>query len=83
MQKGKEITIYDIARKLNISPTTVSRALNDNTAVSVSTRKKVVALAESLGYRQNLFASSLRLQKTNTIGVNERSSMGNASLAGN
>lgn len=69
LKQDKEITIYDIARKLNISPTTVSRALNDNTAVSVSTRKKVVALAESLGYRQNLFASSLRLQKTNTIGV--------------
>lgn len=69
LKPEKEVTIYDIAKKLNISPTTVSRALNNNTAVSLSTRKKVVALAESLGYRHNLFASSLRLQKTNTIGV--------------
>jgi LacI family transcriptional regulator len=65
----KEITIYDIAKKLNISPTTVSRALNNNQAVSANTKKKVIALAENLGYRHNLFASSLRLQKTNTIGV--------------
>lgn len=69
MKQEKEITIYDIAKKLNISPTTVSRALSDNTAVSAATRKKVITLAESLGYRHNLFASSLRLQKTNTIGV--------------
>jgi LacI family transcriptional regulator len=65
----KEITIYDIAKQLNVSPATVSRALNNNTSVSVSTRKKINALAESLGYRHNLFASSLRLQKTHTIGV--------------
>lgn len=69
MKPEKEVTIYDIAQQLNVSPTTVSRALNDNTAVSPSTRKKVNALAESLGYRHNLFARSLRLQKTNTIGV--------------
>ena len=65
----KEITIYDIAKQLNISPSTVSRALNDNASVSASTKKKVNALAENLGYRHNLFASSLRLQKTHTIGV--------------
>jgi LacI family transcriptional regulator len=65
----KEITIYDIAKQLNISPATVSRALNDNPSVSVATKKKVNALAERLGYRHNLFASSLRLQKTHTIGV--------------
>jgi LacI family transcriptional regulator len=69
LKPEKEITIYDIAKKLNISPTTVSRALNDNKAVSANTRKKVMTLAETLGYRHNLFASSLRLQKTNTIGV--------------
>ena len=69
LKPDKEITIYDIAKKLQISPTTVSRALNNNNAVSAATKKKVLALAESLGYRHNLFASSLRLQKTNTIGV--------------
>lgn len=69
MKAEKEITIYDIAKKLNISPATVSRALNENKLVSHATRKKVTGMAEHLGYRQNLFASSLRLKKTNTIGV--------------
>lgn len=70
MNQQKEITIYDLAKKLNISPATVSRALNNNRkVVSAKTRKKVTELAESLGYRHNPFASSLRLQKTNTIGV--------------
>ena len=65
----KEITIYDIAKQLGVSPATVSRALNDNELVSVATRKKVNALAEHLDYRHNSFASSLRLRKTHTIGV--------------
>jgi LacI family transcriptional regulator len=65
----KEITIYDIANKLGVSPATVSRALNDNPSINAQTRKKINALAEKLGYRHNLFASSLRLQKTQTIGV--------------
>ena len=69
MNPEKEITIYDIAKKLSISPATVSRALNDNTSVSAATKKKVTDLAESLGYRHNLFASNLRQQKTHTIGV--------------
>jgi LacI family transcriptional regulator len=65
----KEITIYDIARQLGVSAATVSRALSGNNVISASTRKKVNDLADSLGYRHNLFASSLRLQKTHTIGV--------------
>jgi len=69
LKTEKEVTIYDIARQLNVSAATVSRALNTNTSVSAATRKKVSDLAESLGYRHNLFATSLRLQKTHTIGV--------------
>jgi len=69
LKTEKEITIYDIARQLKVSPATVSRALNNNTSVSAPTKKKVNDLAESLGYRHNLFATSLRLQKTFTIGV--------------
>lgn len=65
----KEITIYDIAKQLGVSPATVSRALNDNGLVNPATRKKINALAEHLDYRHNSFASSLRLKKTNTIGV--------------
>ncbi len=69
MKVEKEITIYDIAKQMGVSPATVSRALNDNTSISITTRKKINALAEKLGYRHNTFASSLRLQKTHTIGV--------------
>jgi LacI family transcriptional regulator len=69
LKPEKEVTIYDIAKQLRVSPATVSRALNDNTTVKASTRKKINDLAENLGYRQNVVASSLRLQKTNTIGV--------------
>lgn len=65
----KDITIYDIAEQLGVSPATVSRALNENASISVSTRNKITALAEKLGYRHNPFASNLRLQKTHTIGV--------------
>ena len=69
MKPNKEITIYDIADQLGVSPATVSRALNDNPSISISTRNKINSLAEKLGYRHNHFASSLRLQKTHTIGV--------------
>lgn len=65
----KEVTILDIAKQLNISIATVSRALNDDPVVSVKTRKKVFDLAQELGYRQNRFAANLRQQKSHTIGV--------------
>jgi len=69
MTIGKEITIYDLARKLNISIATVSRALKDDPVVSKKTRKKIADLAEEMGYRSNNFARNLRTQRTNTIGV--------------
>lgn len=69
MKIEKEITIYDIAKQLGVSAATVSRALNDSSSVNATTRSKINALAEKLGYRHNHFASSLRLQKTHTIGV--------------
>lgn len=69
MINEKEVTIYDIASKLHISPSTVSRSLNNNSLVSKKTRKKVADLAKKMGYQSNTFASSLRRQKTNTIGV--------------
>ena len=60
MKKGKEVTIYDIADRLNVSIATVSRALKDDPVVSKKTRKKVYELAEELGYRSNHFARNLR-----------------------
>lgn len=69
MTTEKEITIYDLARELNISIATVSRALKDDPVVSKKTRKKIFELAEQKGYRSNYFARSLRNQRTETIGV--------------
>ncbi len=66
---NKEVTILDIAKELNISIATVSRALNDDPVVSKKTKKKIFDLAKEVGYRHNRFAANLRQQKTHTIGV--------------
>src|SRR5690349_8556665 len=69
MENSKEITIYDIARNLNVSPSTVSRALKDDPTVSKKTRKKIFETAAQMGYRSNPFARNLRQQQSMTIGV--------------
>jgi LacI family transcriptional regulator len=69
MTTKTEITIYDIARKLDVSAATVSRALKDNPSISAKTRKAIQETARKMGYRTNNFASNLRRQKTNTIGI--------------
>lgn len=62
-------TIADIARTANVTASTVSRALNDHPAISASTKKRVSHAAKKLKYQPNRLASSLRLGKTNIIGV--------------
>src|SRR5450432_501882 len=69
MTREKDITIYDLARKLNISSATVSRALKNDPVVNKKTKKKIADLAEEMGYRSNHFARNLRNQTTQTIGV--------------
>lgn len=69
MSEEKEITIYDIARHLDISATTVSRGLKDHPSINIKTRKKIAETARQLGYRSNTFASSLRSKRTETLGV--------------
>lgn len=69
MESPKEVTIYDIAKNLNVSPSTVSRALNDDPTVSKKTRKKIAEAAAEMGYRSNPFAKNLRQQQSLTIGV--------------
>lgn len=64
-----EVTIYDIAKRLDISPTTVSRGLKDHPRIGLDTRKRIQDAARKMGYRQNLFATNLRRQRTNTLGV--------------
>ena len=63
------ITITDIANKLKVAPSTVSRALNNHTSISEKTKKNVIALAEKLNYQPNIMAINLLRRKSNTIGV--------------
>jgi LacI family transcriptional regulator len=68
-QTEKEITIYDIAKALNISAATVSRAMMDQPSVNIHTKQKVKDAAERMGYRSNHLASNLRKKKSNIIGI--------------
>ncbi len=65
----KQATIKDIARALQISTSTVSRALRNSHDVNEDTRKAVLALAEELNYQPNQLALSLLHKQTHTIGV--------------
>lgn len=67
--KDKEITIYDIARELNISAATVSRGLKDHPGINKNTKKRINEAAAKMGYRSNSFASNLRRKQSNIIGV--------------
>lgn len=64
-----QATIKDIARELNVSSSTVSRALKDYPGISDETKRKVKELADKLNYRPNAVALSLRKSKSFTIGV--------------
>ena len=59
-EKKKDVTIYDLAEELNVSPSTVSRALNNHSSIGKRTKQAVKNLAKKRGYRPNAFASSLR-----------------------
>lgn len=65
----KPATIKDIANRLNISLSTVSRALRNASDVNADTKKAVLALSEELNYQPNRLAISLREKQTHTIGV--------------
>ena len=65
----QKTTIYDIAKKLDITAATVSRALNNNPKISESTRKLVLETAAKMNYKQNRLAQSLRSGKSNNVGV--------------
>jgi LacI family transcriptional regulator len=63
------VTIKDIAKNLNISVSTVSRALRDTYDVNRDTREKVVALAAELKYKPNFNATALAKRSTHNIGI--------------
>jgi LacI family transcriptional regulator len=65
----KDITLKEIAAKLGISITTVSKALKNYPDVSEKTKKAVIELAQKLHYTPNSFAVNLRTKESKTIGL--------------
>ena len=67
--RASKTTIQDIARELHVTPSTVSRALNNHGSISEATKQAVNRAAKKLNYRHNKVASSLRLGRTKILGV--------------
>lgn len=65
----KQITLKDIAKALDLSPSTVSRSLKDHPGISAATKEMVQEYAREHKYKPNALALSLRTKKSNTIGV--------------
>lgn len=65
----RHTTIVDIARKLGVSPSTVSRALGNHPDIRQETKEQVRRIAEELRYSPNPIAQSLKSSRTTTIGV--------------
>ena len=63
------ITIKDIAKKLNISISTVSRAFNDKYDIKQETKEHILATAKEMGYRPNPMAKNLIQKKSFNIGI--------------
>ena len=69
MMKRNGITLKDLARILEVSESTISRALHDHPRISQETKDRVRSLAEQLDYIPNQLAVNLLKKHTNTIGV--------------
>jgi LacI family transcriptional regulator len=67
--KFESATIKDIAKALNLSTSTVSRALRGSYEISTETKKAVLEYAEKINYRPNPIALSLKERRTRAIGV--------------
>ncbi len=63
------VSIYDIAKKARVAPSTVSRALEDHPRIGAETKKRIQALAQEMGYIPSTVAKSLAANKTWTIGM--------------
>ncbi len=69
MKKFTPISIGDIAKALNVSPSTVSRALKNHPDISEATCRKVQEYAREAGYRPNVLALGLKHRRSMTIGI--------------
>ena len=69
IQKKQNVTIKDIAEALNVSFSTVSKALLDSPLINPQTKNKVLDMAKKMNYTPNLNAKSLAKHSSNTIGI--------------
>jgi len=69
MKKGHQITMKEIAKKLGVSVSTISRALKDSPELHPETKRKIVEAAKEMNYQPNLLAQSLRISRSKTLGV--------------
>ena len=69
MSKKFQITLDDIAKKLDVSKVTVSKALRGHPDISVETTQKVKTVAKELGYTPNFMARNLSAKSSHTIGL--------------
>ena len=67
----RAVTLRELATEVGVSPSTVSRVLNrdPNARISETSRSRILDLAAARGYRPNRLARSLKLQRTNVIGM--------------
>ena len=63
------VTLEDIARALNVSKMTVSRAINNHPEISSETRARILATAQKMKYRPNQFARALTTKQSYLIGI--------------
>lgn len=64
-----KVKIVDVAKEANVSVATVSRVVNNIPLVNEETRERVLAAIKKTGYKPNAIARSLKIQKTNTLGI--------------
>jgi LacI family transcriptional regulator len=69
MKRGHQVTMKEIAKKLNVSVSTVSRALKDSPELHPDTKKRIREMAKSMNYQPNLLAQSLRISRSKVLGV--------------
>ena len=63
------VKIVDVAREANVSVATVSRVVNNIPLVNEETKERVLEAIKKTGYKPNAIARSLKIQKTNTMGI--------------
>ena len=65
----KRVTIYDLAKAMGLSPSYISKALNDYPMINIKMKEKIQMTAQKLNYKHNSYAANLRKGISRTIGV--------------